>query len=64
LDFVVVFGEWHLRHLLESCQQCYNEVRTHLSPDKDAPVSRSVRAVGGIVAKPLLEGWRHQYARI
>src|SRR5271154_4095176 len=63
LDSVVVFGERHLRHLLSSYQQYYNEARTHLSLDKDAPVSRSVQAVGRIVAKPLLGGLHHQYVR-
>jgi transposase InsO family protein len=64
LDHVVVFGEPHLRHLLESYQQYYNEARTHLSLSKDAPVSRAVQAVGSIVAKPLLGGLHHQYVRI
>ena len=36
LDHVVVFGEQHLRHLLNSYQKYYNEVRTHLSLQKDA----------------------------
>jgi len=40
-----VFGERHLRHLLESYQRYYNEARTHLSLSKDAPVSRAVQAV-------------------
>jgi transposase InsO family protein len=40
LDHVVVFGERHLRHLLESYQRYYNEARTHLALGKDAPVSR------------------------
>src|SRR5271154_4838 len=35
LDHVVVFGERHLRHLLGSYQQYYNDARTHLSLDKD-----------------------------
>src|SRR5208282_3587165 len=35
LDHVVVFGERHLRHLLESYQRYYNEARTHLSLSKD-----------------------------
>ena len=64
LDNVVVFGEWHLRHLLKSYQKYYNEARTHLSLDKDAPASRVVQAVGSIVAKPLLGGLHHQYVRI
>ena len=64
LDHVVVFGERHLRHLLESYQRYYNEARTHLSLSKDAPVSRAVQTVGSIIAKPLLRGLHHQYVRI
>ena len=64
LDHVVVFGERHLRHLLESYQRYYNEARTHLSLSKDAPVSRAVQTVGSIIAKPLLGGLHHQYVRI
>jgi nitroreductase len=43
LDNVAVFGERHLRHLLGSYQKYYNDARTHLSLDKDAPVSRAFR---------------------
>ena len=64
LDNVVVFDERHLRHLLGSYQKYYNDARTHLSLDKDAPVSRAIEAVGSIIAKPLLGGLHHQYVRI
>ena len=64
LDYVVVLGERHLRHLLASYQRYYNEARTHLSLSKDAPVSRAVEAVGSIIAKPLLGGLHHQHVRI
>jgi transposase InsO family protein len=64
LDYVAVFGEWLLRHLLESYQKYYNEARTHLSLSKDAPVSRAVQVFGGIVAKPLLGGLHRQCVRI
>ena len=64
LDNVVVFGERHLRHLLGSYQKYYNDARTHLSLEKDAPVSRTIEAVGSIIAKPLLGGLHHQYVRI
>ena len=37
LDHVVVFGERHLRHVLLSYMKYYNEMRTHLSLEKDAP---------------------------
>ena len=64
LDNVVVFGERHLRNLLGSYQKYYNDARTHLSLDKDVPVSRAIEAVGSIIAKPLLGGLHHQYVRI
>jgi transposase InsO family protein len=43
LDHVVVFGERHLRHVLLSYLKYHNEIRTHLSLEKDAPVSRAVK---------------------
>ena len=64
LDHVVVFGEQHLRHLLGSYQRYYNDARTHLSLNKDAPTLRAVQAVGRIVATPHLGGLHHQYVRI
>ena len=72
LDHVVVFGKWHLRHLLHSYQRYYNEVRTHLSLHKDAPVPREVRAVGHVLSQwiglphlgHILGGLHHQYVRV
>src|SRR6202140_4004736 len=64
LDHVVVFGERHLRHVLLSYMQYYNGVRTHLSLNKDAPVSRAVQAIGHILCRPVLGGLHHQYVRI
>src|SRR3979411_2134776 len=63
-DHVVVFGERHLRQLLGSYQKYYNDARTHLSLNKDAPASRAVQAVGRIVPTPHLGGLHHQYIRI
>jgi transposase InsO family protein len=64
LDHVVVFGEWHLRHLLKSCQNYYNEVRTHLSLQKDWPARRDVCRTGRIRSIPVLGGLHHQYVRV
>jgi hypothetical protein len=64
LDHVVVFGERHLRHLLKAYQTYYNEARTHLSLEKDAPVPRAVQVVGQTLAMPVLGGLHHQYIRI
>ena len=64
VDHIVVFGERHLRHALLSYMNYYNEVRTHLSLGKDAPVSRVVHAVGQIPPRPILGGLHHEYVRI
>jgi hypothetical protein len=36
----------HLRHILEAYASYYNEVRTHLSLDKDAPDFRRTQKIG------------------
>jgi transposase InsO family protein len=64
IDHVIVFGECHLRHLLQSYLNYYNETRTHLSLDKDAPVSRAIQTAGRVFARPVLGGLHHQYVRI
>ena len=64
IDHVVVFGERHLRHLLLSYMNYYNEARTHLSLNKDAPISRAVDTTGRIIGRPVLGGLHHRYARI
>ena len=63
LDHIVAFGERHLRHLLKSYQKYYNEARTHLSLQKDAPIPRAVQTVGQTLAVPILGGLHHQYIR-
>jgi hypothetical protein len=60
----VVFGERHLRHLLLSYTDYYNDTRTHLSLNKDAPISRAADTTGRIIGRPVLGGLHHQYARI
>src|SRR6204780_376128 len=42
VDHLIVLGETHLRRVLKSYTRYYNETRTHLALDKDAPVSRPV----------------------
>lgn len=64
IDHVIVFGERHLRHLLRSYLDYYNETRTHLSLDKDAPISRAIEAVGSVFGRPVLGGLHHRYERI
>jgi hypothetical protein len=64
LDHVVVVGKRHLRHVLASYQTYYNEVRTHLSLHKDAPVRRDVCRTGRMRSSPILGGLHHQYVRV
>jgi uncharacterized protein YciI len=40
------------------------EVETHLSLEKDAPISRAVELAGDILCRPILGGLHHQYVRI
>ena len=42
LDHIVVFGEAHLRRIAAAYTGYYNEFRTHLSLDKDAPSHRPI----------------------
>ncbi len=64
LDHVVVFGELHLRHMLQCYADYYNKSRTHLSLGKDAPTRRQIQRVGRIVPTPILGGLHHRYVRI
>ena len=64
LDHVLIFGARHLRRIQTSYSCYYNETRTHLSLDKDAPLGRAVQRDGTIVATPILSGLHHCYARI
>jgi hypothetical protein len=50
--------------VLLSYMHYYNGARTHLALSKDAPLSRSVHAVGRIFATPILGGLHHHYDRI
>ena len=63
LDHIVVFGERHLRNVLLSYMNYYNETRARLSLDKDAPISRAAEVAGRILCRPILGGLHHQYAR-
>jgi len=56
VDHIVVVGERHLRHVLLSYMSYYNNTRTHLSLNKDAPISRAAETVGRIIRRPILGG--------
>ena len=64
IDHIVVLGERHLRYVLQSYMTYYNETRTHLSLNKDAPVPRPAQILGSILGVPILGGLHHQYVRV
>jgi transposase InsO family protein len=63
-NHIVVLGETHLRRVLKSYAKYYNEVRTHRSLHKDAPISRPVQRFGSIISHALLGGLHHHYVRV
>jgi hypothetical protein len=52
LDHVIMLGVGHLRQVLRSYMTYYNEARTHLSLNKDAPVSRAIHRNGALCGVP------------
>ena len=63
VDHIIVLGQAHLRGILKSYARYYNETRTHLALDKDAPVSRPVQRTGVVRSRAILGGLHHHYAR-
>jgi transposase InsO family protein len=64
VDHCVVLSEAHLCRILQTYAGYYNNVRTHRSLDKDAPVSRPVQRTGSISSRPILGGLHHHYVRV
>jgi Integrase core domain len=64
LDQMVICGEAHLRRILSAYIAYYNQARTHLALQKDAPLRRAVQRTGAIAAIPILAGLHHQFVRI
>jgi len=64
VDHFIVFGEAHLRRILQMYARYYNEIRTHRSLGKDAPVFRPVQPTGIVSSRPILGGLHHHYVRI
>jgi transposase InsO family protein len=66
LDHVIVTSERHLRRLLTTYAEYYNESRTHYSLDQDCPVSRPEQSLGEgnkVIAIPQVGGLHHRYER-
>ena len=66
LDHEIVFGKNHLRRVLADYFEYYNHARTHLSLDRNSPISREVepREMGKVVAIPHVGGLYHRYTRV
>jgi putative transposase len=62
---VIVFHETGLRRVLKDYFACYERCRTHVSLEKDAPVSRPVEppSLGPVVEIPKVGGLHHLYTR-
>jgi len=64
LDHVIFFNEKHLYKILDKfINDYYNPARTHMSLNKDSPISRKVQAEGEIISEPILGGLHHIYKR-
>jgi len=63
VDHIVVWSEAHLRRILKAYARYYNDIRTHRSLDKDAPLSRPVQRTGSIKSHSILGGLHHHYVR-
>ena len=63
VDHILVLGEAHLRRFLEAYARYYNDIRTHWSLDKDAPLTRPVQRTGIINSHAVLGGLHHHYVR-
>jgi transposase InsO family protein len=64
IDHMIVFGETHLRRILTKYAAYYNELRTHRSRNKDAPIHRAIQHMGRIISTPVLGGLHHHYVRV
>ena len=65
LDHAIVFHEAGLRRILKDYFEYYEKCRTHLSLEKDAPVSRRVElpSRGQVIEIPKVGGLHPLYTR-
>jgi transposase InsO family protein len=64
LDHVIIFNARHLRRTMRTYVDYYNNSRTHLSLNKDAPERRQIQSSGTIKCIPKVGGLHHHYCRI
>ena len=65
LDHVIVFNESSLRRTLKSYFRYYQQSRTHLALEKDAPEPRAIQPpkLGAVIEFPEVGGLHHRYER-
>jgi transposase InsO family protein len=65
MDHVIVFNEAGVRRVLKSYFDYYNNSRTHLALNKDAPMPRKIQPpeLGRVVELPQVGGLHHRYER-
>ena len=65
LDHFIILGQKHLHKILSEYVEYYNEVRPHLSLNRNSPLPRQVEVPekGRVIAVPYLGGLHHKYAR-
>ena len=65
LVHVIILGEQHLRRLAKNYSRYHNQVRTHLSLNKDSPTGRVVQfpECGDIRSRSHCGGLHHEYYR-
>ncbi|MCY7280503.1 MAG: integrase core domain-containing protein [Sphingomonas bacterium] len=63
LAHLIVVNARHLRRVLKTYVDYYNNDRTHLGLGKDSPNFRAVESVGEIISQPVLGGLHRRYRR-
>jgi hypothetical protein len=63
-DHHIFYGIQHLQKVLAEYARYYNQSRTHLSLDKDAPEPRPITKSGRILETAMASGLHHRYERI
>jgi putative transposase len=64
LDHFIVFNERGLHRILKSYFEYYEQSRTHLSLDNDAPLTRAIPPeLSRVIELPRVGGLHHRYER-